>query len=66
MSYLLIVNEDMVIIDGHNRQRLCQQHGLPYQMAVFSFESMLEAKQLGSSAKEMVSKSPEAASLQPL
>ena len=41
----IIVNEDMVIIDGHNRQRLCEQHGLPYQMAVFSFEDMLEAKQ---------------------
>ena len=41
----VIVNEDMVIVDGHNRQRLCEQHGLPYQMAVFSFESMLEAKQ---------------------
>ena len=41
----VIVNEDMVVIDGHNRQRLCEQHGLPYQMAVFSFESMLEAKQ---------------------
>ena len=41
----VIVNEDMVVIDGHNRQRLCQQHGLPYQMAVFSFEDMLEAKQ---------------------
>ncbi len=41
----VIVNEDMVIVDGHNRQRLCQQHGLPYQMAMFSFESMLEAKQ---------------------
>ena len=41
----VIVNEDMVIIDGHNRQRLCEQHGLPYQMAVFSFEDMLEAKQ---------------------
>lgn len=41
----VIVNEDMVIIDGHNRQRLCEQHGLPYQMAVFSFENMLEAKQ---------------------
>ena len=39
----VIVNEDMVVIDGHNRQRLCEQHGLPYQMAVFSFESMLEA-----------------------
>ena len=41
----IIVNEDMVIVDGHNRQRLCEQHGLPYQMAVFSFEDMLEAKQ---------------------
>ena len=41
----VIVNEDMVIIDGHNRQRLCEQHGLLYQMAVFSFEDMLEAKQ---------------------
>lgn len=41
----IIVNEDMVIVDGHNRQRLCEQHGLPYQMAVFSFENMLEAKQ---------------------
>ena len=41
----LIVNENMVIIDGHNRQRLCEQHGMPYQMAVFSFEDLLEAKQ---------------------
>ena len=41
----IIVNEDMVIIDGHNRQALCEKHGLPYTMAVFSFEDMLEAKQ---------------------
>ena len=41
----VIVNEDMVVIDGHNRQRLCEQHGLPYQMAVFSFVDLLEAKQ---------------------
>ena len=41
----VIVNEDMVIIDGHNRQSLCEKHGLPYQMAVFSFEDLLEAKQ---------------------
>lgn len=40
----VIVNEDMVVIDGHNRQRLCEQHGLPYQMAVFSFADLLEAK----------------------
>ena len=41
----VIVNEDMVIIDGHNRQALCEKHGLPYTMAVFSFEDLLEAKQ---------------------
>ena len=41
----VIVNEDMVIIDGHNRQKLCQQHGIPYDMAVFSFADLLEAKQ---------------------
>ena len=41
----IIVNEDMVIIDGHNRQAMCEKHGLPYTMAVFSFEDLLEAKQ---------------------
>ncbi|MBD5153408.1 MAG: hypothetical protein HDT16_13440 [Oscillibacter sp.] len=41
----VIVDEDMVIIDGHNRQSLCEKHGLPYQMAVFSFGDLLEAKQ---------------------
>lgn len=41
----IIVNEDMVIVDGHNRQSLCEKHGLPYTMAVFSFEDLLEAKQ---------------------
>ena len=41
----IIINEDMVIVDGHNRQLLCEKHGLPYTMAVFSFEDLLEAKQ---------------------
>ncbi|MBD5085659.1 MAG: hypothetical protein HDT33_11605 [Clostridiales bacterium] len=41
----IIVNEDMTIIDGHNRQELCTKHGIPYKMAVFSFVDMLEAKQ---------------------
>ncbi|WP_251319492.1 hypothetical protein [Flintibacter muris] len=41
----IIVNEDMVIVDGHNRQMLCEKHGISYKMAVFSFEDMLEAKQ---------------------
>jgi hypothetical protein len=41
----VIVNEDFVIVDGHNRQNLCEKNGISYQMAVFSFEDMLEAKQ---------------------
>ena len=41
----IIVNEDMAIIDGHNRQALCVKHGIPYRMVVFSFADMLEAKQ---------------------
>ena len=41
----IIVNEDMVIIDGHNRFRVCEKHGLPYRMLVLSFTNLLEAKQ---------------------
>ena len=41
----IIVNEDMTVIDGHHRRELCEKHGIPYKMAVFSFEDMLEAKQ---------------------
>ena len=41
----IIVNEDMAIIDGHNRQELCVKHSIPYKIAVFSFADMLEAKQ---------------------
>ncbi len=41
----VIVNEDMVVIDGHHRHELCEKHGIPYKMAVFSFTDMLEAKQ---------------------
>ena len=41
----IIVNEDMAVIDGHNRLELCEKHGIPYKMAVFSFADMLEAKQ---------------------
>lgn len=40
----IIVNKDLVIVDGHNRQRLCEKHGIPYKMVVFSFEDLLEAK----------------------
>ena len=41
----IIVNKDLVVIDGHNRLELCEKHGIPYKMAVFSFADMLEAKQ---------------------
>ena len=41
----IIVNEDMTVIDGHNRFRICEKHGLPYKMLVFSFTDLLEAKQ---------------------
>ena len=41
----VIVNKDLVVVDGHNRQSLCEKHGLPYQMLVFAFDDLLEAKQ---------------------
>ena len=41
----IIVNEDMIIVDGHNRFRICEKHGLPFKMLVFSFADLLEAKQ---------------------
>lgn len=41
----IIVNEELHIVDGHNRFALCEKHGLPYRMFVFAFEDMLEAKQ---------------------
>lgn len=31
----VIVNEDMVIVDGHNLASICDKHGVPYRMAVF-------------------------------
>ena len=41
----IIVNEKMIIIDGHNRFRICEKHDLPFQMLVFTFVDLLEAKQ---------------------
>ena len=41
----IIINEDMIVIDGHNRFCICEKHGLPYKMLVFSFTDLLEAKQ---------------------
>ena len=36
----VIVNEDMVVIDGHNRQRLCEQHGHLVGQAVLFAQSL--------------------------
>ena len=41
----IIVNEDMVVVDGHNRLRICEKYGLSFKMLVFSFVDLLEAKQ---------------------
>ena len=34
----VIVDENMRIIDGHNRQRICEENNISYTMAVFAFE----------------------------
>ena len=41
----VIVNENLEIVDGHNRQTLCEKNGIAYQMAVFHFDDTLEAMQ---------------------
>lgn len=41
----IIANEELVIVDGHNRFRICEKHGLPYRTVVFSFADDLEAKE---------------------
>ena len=34
----VIVDEKMRIVDGHNRQQICEENNIPYTMAVFSFD----------------------------
>jgi predicted TIM-barrel fold metal-dependent hydrolase len=41
----IIVDEELHIVDGHNRQQICEEHNLPYTMAVFEFVDKLEAMQ---------------------
>ena len=41
----IVVDQNLSVIDGHNRLKVCGKHHLPYQMAVFEFTDMLEAKQ---------------------
>ena len=41
----VIVDQELRIVDGHHRQKICVEHNIPYTMMVFSFEDLLEAKQ---------------------
>ncbi len=41
----IITDTELHIVDGHNRQRICEKHNLPYTMAVFEFADKLEAMQ---------------------
>ena len=41
----IVVDEELRIIDGHHRQKICEKRNIPYTMMVFSFEDLLEAKQ---------------------
>ncbi len=41
----IITDTELHIVDGHNRQRICEEHNLPYTMAVFEFADKLEAMQ---------------------
>ena len=41
----LIVDQELRVVDGHNRLLICQDHEIPYTMLVFEFEDALEAKQ---------------------
>ena len=41
----IIIDENMRIVDGHNRQRICEENDIPYTMALFAFDDDLEAKQ---------------------
>ncbi len=41
----IILNEELNIVDGHHRHKICEKHNVPYEMAVFSFEDILEAQQ---------------------
>lgn len=41
----LIVDQELRVVDGHNRLSICQSHEIPYTMLVFEFADALEAKQ---------------------
>ncbi|MBQ9348331.1 MAG: ParB N-terminal domain-containing protein [Oscillibacter sp.] len=41
----IVVNENLEIVDGHNRYDICQRLGIPFEMKVFAFEDTLDAMQ---------------------
>ena len=41
----VVVDQELRIVDGHNRQAICKDHEIPYTMLVFEFKDALEAKQ---------------------
>ena len=41
----IVVNENLEIVDGHNRFDICQRLGIPFEMKVFAFEDTLDAMQ---------------------
>ena len=41
----MIVDQELRIVDGHNRHAICKGHEIPYTMLVFEFKDALEAKQ---------------------
>lgn len=41
----VIVDENMRIVDGHNRHRICEKNNISYTMTVFAFDDDFEAKQ---------------------
>jgi len=41
----IIVDKEMRIVEGYNRQSICEKHNIPYTLAVFEFADDLEAKQ---------------------
>lgn len=41
----IVVMEDLTVVDGHHRMKICEENNVDYKLAVFSFESLLEAKE---------------------
>ena len=44
LNPLIIWQEEQVLLDGHNRLQLCEQHGLDYQLQELSLPDVISAK----------------------